>query len=407
MKKIRVICLFVLFALIAQTMFIFAFTTRGLDMIYPLVRRFTSESVEIADNSYVEYYNVTADVSEAEIIVIGADKGISQTYFVLSDFLRYIKRNVNVSAVALEIGEAETVIINDCIYAADDVEFNRKIVKLEGLDGMSMEYMSFVEALYKINRTMPPDKKLTVYGIGLDSSAEIICESVDEAIKHLYADLGGSYKYYLKSRMIDEFVDYFYTDAPSKTEIFGELYDQIKQICDEYDVQRKMGRNTDASLHRLLGIAADKSGGRLLTVVDSDRLAYGAEFRNLLETGINNSLKVLMTELRYNNCFYNETAENGETVEKNDLYFPVFTDDVAVHLVRKKAMAGFTDYYTSVTKKTNEENDREFEFYLVISNSDGMTPYVAGEYEARVDVPSENQNETQDTDGEINEAAEE
>jgi len=392
MKKVRVVGLFILFALVAQTLFVFAFTTGGLDLIYPLVRRFSSESVEISDNSYVEYYNITADISGAEIIVVGADKRISQTYYVLSDFLHYIKRNVNVSAVALEIGEAETAIINDCIYAPGDIEFNEKIVRLEGLDGMSIEYMSFVEALYKINRTMPPDKKLTVYGIGLDSSAGIICASIDESIRHLYGELGGSYKYFLKSKMIDEFVDYFYEDALSKTDILGGLYDSLKQICDEYDVQRKTGRNTDANLHRLLGIAADKSDGRLLTIVDSDRLTYGAEFRNLLETGIENSLKVLMTELKYVNCEY---TENGETFVKDELFFPVFTDDVTVRLVRKEASAGFIGYYNSVTKKTHKESDREFAFTLVISNGYNMTPYVAGEYEAQNDTPIGEQIEMQ------------
>lgn len=295
MKKIQCLCIFILCAALIQGVVIIAFTHIGEDLIYPFVRRMFAEKIDITDNSYAEYYNIRDYVKQSNIIIIGADGRISGTYNVISDFLKFVKQNININIVALEIKAAEGEIITDCILSQDDIQFLEQIKRLENYEGMSIELIPFVESLYKINRIMPPDRKITV--AGLDSAS-----------------------------------------------------------------------SSDDKFFESLNLAVQNTEKNILAVVRSERLAYGAEFRSL---ALEKLPDVLMTEIIYNNCTY---SDNSDIFVRNDLYFPAFTNNFCVHLIRKTSTEKFTEYYKLVTNSTETKNSHGFLFSIVISNAAQIPP---------------------------------
>lgn len=377
MKKIKAVCIFILCAAFIQGTAIIAFTHKGENIVYPLIRRIFAEKINIENNSYVEYYNIREYVNGSDVIIVGSDGRVGQSYAVLSDFLKYIKQNVNITLVALEIGDAETVIINDCIYSQNDTEFSEKISALEGLDGMSSEFISFVESLYRINRVMSPDRKITAVGIGLDSTSSAICDVLDELLKPLYSELKGNYKAFVKTDNIDGFVDYFYENGYSKIEIFGDTYEKVKEICDGYDTQRKLGKNTDEKLFQSLSqVAREGIEDKIFAVVLPERLEFGADLRTLVTDVMSKSKNVLMTEIKYSSCGY---FENGESNVLNTISFPTLTKDFKVYLIRKSVLEKVTGYYKSVTKSPVAVNEYDFPFSFVITNGTEITPYSESE----------------------------
>ena len=158
---LRSAAIFITIALLCQLLFVFLFTPNGLSVIYPTILRVSSEKIE-SDASFAEYYDVKDDYSSGDIFFLGADLGVGESYTVIIDYLRFLKQNADVCILALDISDYKAGLINDCIFSEGEAAYMENIAALRSVGGDTDDFYDFVRALYNINSTLTPKRKINV-----------------------------------------------------------------------------------------------------------------------------------------------------------------------------------------------------------------------------------------------------
>ena len=112
-KKIRTIVIFAAVVVVIQGFALLFLTSTGMEKLYPLFVRASAEKIETDSNSYVAYYNTRKQVAEADLIVIGADEAVAESYDMLGHFSRFLKQYNNFSDVFFDIDIREESYITE------------------------------------------------------------------------------------------------------------------------------------------------------------------------------------------------------------------------------------------------------------------------------------------------------
>ncbi len=153
-------------------------TESGIERLYPLAVRTQVETVAPSGNSYTVYQTTRANVASCDVIVVGIDPDIAQSYDVLGHFARFAKQYSEIGAFLLAVDEKTAAEINAFLSDDSGGILKGRQTLLQSCPGLSVDFIDFVTELAYVNATMTPGRKYTVESI-YDANGEV---SIDRLV---------------------------------------------------------------------------------------------------------------------------------------------------------------------------------------------------------------------------------
>ncbi len=158
-KYLRHIAVFVLAVIIIQSAALLFLTPGGLELIYPLLVRVSAEKFNPDNNTYAVYYDERVEVSAADLIVVGIDGAVAESYDILGHFTRFVKQYNNISDVILDLESDEMEYVTAVFDSADELAYNTALSTLKDQTDITSSFREYISELYFINRMMNPARK--------------------------------------------------------------------------------------------------------------------------------------------------------------------------------------------------------------------------------------------------------
>lgn len=161
-NRTKAIVIFIAAVLAVHFTAVLFLTEDGITRLYPFAVRAYAEELTPSGNSYAVYYNARLTVSESEIIVVGIDPSMAQSYDVLGHFIRFAKQYSNIGNIMLGSDELTTRQISRLVESTDEELQITRTNLLKSQFGISNDFADFLAELAYVNRTMTPVRKFTV-----------------------------------------------------------------------------------------------------------------------------------------------------------------------------------------------------------------------------------------------------
>ncbi len=178
-KQFRQTAKFVAAILIVQALALLFLTPQGLELLFPPVARVHAEKFEPESNTYAVYYDTRVEISNADLVVIGLDFGIAESYDLLGHFTRFVKQYNNYSAVLLDLKYSQQRLAQNLLSQTEEEAFMKRISWLTERTGLPTEFCDYLSEIFLINRTVTPIRRvdvLTYATPGEDDSVENTAE---------------------------------------------------------------------------------------------------------------------------------------------------------------------------------------------------------------------------------------
>lgn len=172
--RIRRIAGFAAAVLIVQTVALLFLTPRGTELLFPPVARVNAEKFSPGGNTYAVYYDIRAEVAGADLIVVGIDHGIAESYDLLGHFTRFAKQYNNFSSVIMNMSISQQKVVENIFKQSEEKDYQRRITVLRERTGMSSDYCDYISELFIINRTMTAVRKFGVLSYALPTDDEYV-----------------------------------------------------------------------------------------------------------------------------------------------------------------------------------------------------------------------------------------
>lgn len=163
-------------------------TEGGIAKLYPLAVRAGMEEFSPSGNSYTVYYNARAKTASSDVIVVGIDPEIAQSYDALGHFFRFAKQYSEISTVLLPVSEGETESINVLLSSASSEIQGNRLALLDS-SSFSVDFVDFLTELAYVNATVTPVRKFTAASL-LDENGTVSAGILEK----MNAELAGQRK---------------------------------------------------------------------------------------------------------------------------------------------------------------------------------------------------------------------
>ncbi len=172
--RIRRITKFVAAVLIVQALALLFLTPAGIDLLFPPVARVNAEKFSPESNTYAVYYDLRVEVSQADLIVVGIDYGIAESFDLLGHFTRFAKQYNNYSAVLMDMTISQQNVAQNVFFQDEESQFLKRMTILQERTGMSADYCDYITELFLINRTMTVIRKLNIYSYAAPTEEDYV-----------------------------------------------------------------------------------------------------------------------------------------------------------------------------------------------------------------------------------------
>lgn len=218
-----------------QLFFTVFLTPQGLVRLYPYAIRANSKKVE-SDASFSEYFDLRQEFEGCTMFFLGADTTVSDTYFVMFDYLRFLKRNFEITSIAMNMGKVTAEHVNKCILAQDTTELHEALDELRSSGRFSSELLNFVKNLCTFNKTLTPERKITVKPLIAESIYNATISRMTSDILSNYGSTNPEISAILSITDIDKFFEYMTEHDTVFAEYLGEeKYNRYMEIKSHYN----------------------------------------------------------------------------------------------------------------------------------------------------------------------------
>ncbi len=159
MKKVKRLLVFLVIIALLQGLALLFLTPGGLEKVFVLPFRLKVEKFKPDTNIYAVYYDMRSDIAKADVIVVGMDFSVAESYDVLGHFTRFLKQNSDLSAVLMPFDKRQTALSNELLGAQDESEIVPRFEALTAEGNLSADCADYIGEIYRINATMIEAKK--------------------------------------------------------------------------------------------------------------------------------------------------------------------------------------------------------------------------------------------------------
>ncbi|MBQ4353877.1 MAG: hypothetical protein IJC71_03175 [Clostridia bacterium] len=153
---------FLLAAVILLAAVLVFLTPAGLEVLFPVFLRVRAEKYTPDSNTYAVYYDLRTEIAEADLVVVGVDPDVAESYEALGHFSRFMKQYNNYDGVLINCNRAAERIASGLLREVDEQRFYSRLEVLRE-KGLSHEVCDYLSELFVINTTMPPVRKFEIH----------------------------------------------------------------------------------------------------------------------------------------------------------------------------------------------------------------------------------------------------
>lgn len=210
LRTIRGICVFLAAVVLVQGLALLLLTSGGLEKIHPFLVRTHAEKFDPSTNTYVVYYDTRAEIAAADMIVVGIDPNVSESYELLGHFTRFAKQYNNFSTVMMDLTSSQRMLSNSLLTQSEETRFERRLEAMRENAEMTEDFNDYFTELFIINRTMTEERKFDI----LSYSEKIINQGISmadlpgtdwaDAVAEVYKSAERSVICTVDSRILDQ-----------------------------------------------------------------------------------------------------------------------------------------------------------------------------------------------------------
>ncbi|SHH54761.1 hypothetical protein SAMN02745245_01586 [Anaerosphaera aminiphila DSM 21120] len=162
------------------------------------------------DTTYLnsQLVDETENFNKYNIYMVGETHGTVGTFITEFELAKYFNQYQNVNDLLIETGYCSGALLNEYIHTGNEKLLNIVMKSTKGTFAYSNESANFYKSLYKLNKTLPENKKINLHGVD---------------VEHVYNEAG---LYYLS------------TLIPSDTNIPKEISTYITQLNSTLDREK-------------------------------------------------------------------------------------------------------------------------------------------------------------------------
>ena len=162
LRTIKGICVFLAAAVLLQGLALLLLTPAGLEKIHPFFVRVHAEKFDPSTNTYAVYYDTRTEIAAADLVVIGMDGAVAESYDILGHFTRFVKQYNNFSAVMMNLTSSQRMLSNSLLSQTVEDRFERRVEALHENAGTTVDFTDYFTELFIINRTMTGERKFDI-----------------------------------------------------------------------------------------------------------------------------------------------------------------------------------------------------------------------------------------------------
>lgn len=210
LRTLRGICVFLAAVLLIQGLALLLLTPGGLERIHPFFVRIHAEKFDPSTNTYAVYYDTRTEIAAADLIVIGIDGNISESYDLLGHFTRFTKQYNNFSSVMMDLTSSQRMLSNSLLTQSEESRFDRRLDAMRENTGMTEDFTGYFTELFIINRTMTAERKFDILSVSEKiANAGISLEEMTgaqwaDAVADVYENVTRSAICAMDSRILDQ-----------------------------------------------------------------------------------------------------------------------------------------------------------------------------------------------------------
>lgn len=183
MKKIRLTAIFICAVVVIQGLALLFLTSEGLELVCSVPMRINAERFKPENNTYVVYYDARSEIADADLVVIGIDGNIAESYDLLGHFTRFLKQYNNFSDVMLDLNKTQSSVASKLMDEDEESHFYAKLTTLGESGGLTQDQLDYLSELYAVNATMTPVRKIDLMSYSSNegmTTAEMITSAVSD-----------------------------------------------------------------------------------------------------------------------------------------------------------------------------------------------------------------------------------
>ena len=161
-KTIRRLAVFAAAVLIVEGLAILFLTPAGLEKVFVVPLRLAGEKFRPDTNTYAVYYEIRREVAETDVVVVGADFSVAESYDVLGHFTRFVKQYNNFSDVLLPLSHRQAALAVNMLQQTDEERFLKRLDTLTEQDGLSPDCCDYIGEIFYVNTTLAETRKMSV-----------------------------------------------------------------------------------------------------------------------------------------------------------------------------------------------------------------------------------------------------
>lgn len=342
-KLIRGAVLFIVIAVLLQCVAVFFMTPAGVERLFPYILLARSERINTADASLGEYFPLHKDAEEAGLIILSVDTNVAASYRLASDYLEFLGKFTDISAVALYAQNAKIGTMSAAAESGDYERFSAVCDNERSIGVLPNQLIDFAGKVYTLNSRLSPDKKLKMCGIKGSISLKDVINSLSSDLFTTPGGFSGEHTEVMDAETETEYAALFAKHEERLRELLGDRFDYHAERC----AFAAAGTLEESTAAVNLQKYAPAGEGAVFALLPEYLCEEGSPF---LETVSKIYGSVLVTRVFYSNC---ESIEDGETVLRDVPGFPrIFS---GIRIAAADRLVGFEKYYALTVGAESEE----------------------------------------------------
>lgn len=371
-KQIRGVVIFIIIALFIQLLAVLFLTTSGLGVMYPYLLYMNSKKISIGDNNISEYFPMSDDISDSDMIILSVDTGVADSYRLAGDYLQYISKITEISSVAVYLENMRISGISNAAVSGIYSDFSEACNRQREQEIVPNQLLTFMEKIYSLNLNRPSDAKTSIIGIKGNTSFKGVISSLTGDLYTSPGGYTGEHLEVLDAKTEDEYIRLFKKHKDAIKEVLGSKFERHLEYY-EYIVNGTLKESI--SIKNLLRLAPSENGA-VYAVLPEEFCTEDSPFLKMARENYN---KVTVTRTVY----YNSKSladKDSEPVVKSEGFFPGKSNEFRI--MYDNSLTWFRRYFAKVSNNfMSEKLSSRMDFigetgentYFIICSSKSVT----------------------------------
>jgi len=183
-RTAKAAAVFLVICVCIQIIGLSCFTPDGLESMLPAIIRAAGTDMIFGDNSYTDFYSLKEHCLDADVIIVGVDFSVSESYSFLLDLIVSLKHEMRIDELYISHAIGMQPLFSAVVSAGSDAEMEEaKLQLVQSCSGDGI-FCDFAQALYELNKTYPPSRKLKFGALPGESGEDVIsaCKAAEKYV---------------------------------------------------------------------------------------------------------------------------------------------------------------------------------------------------------------------------------